>query len=274
MSIIISTNVSSLNAQKALTKTQDDLSTTINRLSTGHRLNQAKDNAAGYAIASSMTSEINGLKQGSRNGNDGISLIQTAESGLNQTLALLQRMLELSTQGSSGTYATSDLANMDTEYQSLMTEVDRISSTTDYNGVQLMNGSTASVSIQIGTNNTANDRLSISLINTGTASLGITSSVTTNANAQAAMALLNTAMTTITTGLAGLGASQSHIEGAVSSNADRVSDLESARSRIVDTDFAEESANLAKLQILQQSGAAMLSQANASGQIVLKLLQS
>ena len=272
MSITINTNVSSLQTQKTLGRTQDALATTINRLSTGHRLNSAKDDAAGMAIAEGMTSEIRALKQGGRNGNDGVSLIQTAEGGLNQTLGLLQRMRELATQASSGTYASADLTNLNTEYQSLMTEVDRVSNTVDFNGSELLNSS-QTISVQVGSNNTNNDRLSITLINASSSALGIGGDVNNNSDAQAAMAVLSTAITTITTGLAGLGASQTNLEEAVGGNADRVTNLESARSRIVDTDFADESANLSKLQILQQSGAAMLSQANSSGQVVLKLLQ-
>lgn len=272
MSITINTNVSSLLAQQSLGKTQDELAQTINRLSTGQRINTAKDDAAGLAISQGMTSQINCIRQGARNGNDGISLIQTAEGGLNSSLNLLQRMRELATQASSGTYATGDLANLDTEYQSLTTEIDRIASTVNFNGTSLM--STAStVAVQVGANNSANDRISIALISATTTSLAITGDLTTNGNAQAALALLDTAIDTVTTGLAGLGASHSKIEAAVEGDMDQVTNLEAARSRIMDTDFAAESANLAKFQILQQSGAAMLSQANSTGQVVLKLLQ-
>lgn len=272
MAITINTNISSLMAQQSLGKTQDQLAQAINRLATGSRINTAKDNAAGLAIAEGMNAQVRGTRQGSRNGNDGISLIQTAEGGLNQTLSLLQRMRELASQASTGTYTSTDLANLDTEYQSLMTEIDRVAATVDFNGTKLMNAA-ATISVQVGANNTANDRIDISLIDTSSATLAVTGDVTSNANAQAALDLLDDAITTVTTGLAGLGASHSKIEAAVGGNMDRVTNLEAARSRIVDTDFAEESAKLAQLQILQQSGAAMLSQANSSGQVVLKLLQ-
>jgi flagellin len=272
MSITINTNTASLLAQQSLSKTQDQLAQTINRLSTGHRINNAKDDAAGLAIAEGMSAQARGIKQGARNGNDGISLIQTAEGGLNQTMALLQRMRELASQASTGTYGTADLANIDTEYQSLMTEIDRVAATVDFNGTNLLNAA-STISVQVGANNTANDRISISLIDATTATLALTSDTTSNANAQAALDLLDTAITTVTTGLASLGASHSKIEAAVAGNTDRVTNLEAARSRIMDTDFAEESANLAKLQILQQAGASMLSQANSSGQVALKLLQ-
>ncbi len=273
MALTINTNTTSLLAQQNLSRTQDHLARTINRLSSGLRINNAKDDAAGLAIAQGMSAQSRGLKQGARNGNDGISLIQTAEGGLNQTLNVLQRMRELASQASSGTYAISDLANIDTEFQSLIAEVDRVASTVDFNGTKLMNAA-SSIAVQVGSNNTSNDRLNISLIDARSATLGIAGDTTSNANAQSALDALDAGIKLVTTALASLGASHSKIEAAVSGNSDRVTNLESARSRIMDTDFAEESANLSKLQILQQSGAAMLAQANSSGQVVLKLLQA
>lgn len=272
MAITINTNISALTAQQNLNRVQSKLDTTLNRLSSGLRVNSAKDDAAGLAIAQGMSARIRGLTQGSRNGNDGISLIQTAESGMNQTLALLQRMRELATQGSTGTYQAADLTNLDTEFQSLKNEIDRVVATSDFNGISVLTGGT--VSIQVGSQNTANDRLSVTLTAADTTTLAINaSSVTSNANAQTALTALDAAVTTITTGLATLGANQANLEAAVSGGEDRINRLEGARSRIMDTDYAAESSRLAQYQILQQSGAAMLSQANSSGQIVLRLLQ-
>ncbi|KGP63714.1 hypothetical protein EP47_04950 [Legionella norrlandica] len=272
MAITVNTNMSSMIAQKSLNQVQNKLSTTLNRLATGLRVNSAKDDAAGLAIAEGMTARIRGLNQAARNGNDGISLIQTAESGMNQVLSLLQRMRELGVQASTGTYQTSDLANLDTEFQSLKNEIDRVANVTDFNGQAVLNGGT--VSIQIGSQNTANDRLTITLTDSDSTALAINADdITSNANAQTAITNLDTAITSITTGLAQLGANQSNLESAVSADEDRVMKIESARSRIMDTDFAAESSNLAKYQILQQTGAAMLSQANSSGQIVLGLIQ-
>lgn len=272
MALTINTNVSALVAQRNLNSAQDKLSTTLNRLSSGLRVNNAKDDAAGLAIAEGMSSRIRGLTQGARNGNDGISLIQTAESGMNQTLSLLQRMRELASQGSTGTYSAGDLANMDLEFQALNAEVDRVAAITEFNNIALLNG--GSISVQVGSANTANDRLAITLADTDATALAINAAdVTNNANAQAALTLLDAAITTVTSGLAQLGASHSNLESAISGNEDRMGRLEGARSRIMDTDYAAESSHLAQYQILQQSGAAMLSQANSSGQIVLKLLQ-
>lgn len=272
MAITVNTNLTSMLAQRSLNTVQDKLSTTLNRLSTGLRVNNAKDDAAGLAIAEGMTSRIRGLNRGAHNGNDGISLIQTAESGMKETLSLLQRMRELSTQASTGTYQSSDLANLDNEFQNLKKEIDRVVAVTDFNGLSVLSGGT--LSIQVGSQNTANDRLTVNLTKADTTTLAINSDdVTTNANAQTALTNLDAAITTMTTGLASLGASQSNLESAVNGNQDRITRIESARSRIMDTDFAEESSNLAKYQILQQSSTAMLSQANSSGQIVLRLLQ-
>lgn len=272
MGLTVNTNMSSMIAQKSLNQAQNQLSTTLNRLATGLRVNSAKDDAAGLAISEGMNSRIRGLNQAARNGNDGISLIQTAESGMNQVLSLGQRMRELAVQASTGTYQPSDLTNLDTEFQSLKDEVDRIVSVTDFNGQSVLGGGT--VSIQVGSQNTANDRLTVTLTDSDTTALAINASdITSNANAQSAITSLDTAITTITTGLAQLGANQSNLEAAVSANEDRVMTLNGARSRIVDTDFAAESANLAKFQILTQTGAAMLSQANSSGQIVLGLIK-
>ncbi len=272
MALTINTNVSALVAQKNMNQTQSKLSTTLNRLSSGLRVNNAKDDAAGLAIAEGITSRVRALTQGARNGNDGISLIQTAESGMNQTLTMLQRMRELASQASTGTYGASDLANLDQEFQVLKSEVDRIQATTEFNGIALLSGNT--VDVQVGSGNTANDRLTITTATTDSTTLAIDlNDLTSQVNAQAALDSLGTALTTVTTGLAQLGAAHSNIEAAVTGNVDRVTRLDSAKSQIMDTDYASESSKLAQLQIMQQAGAAMLSQANSSGQIVLSLLQ-
>ena len=272
MALTLNTNVSALVSQKNIDQTQSKLSTTLNRLSSGLRVNNAKDDAAGLAIAEGMTSRILGLKQGARNGNDGISLIQTAESGMNQALSSIQRMRELAAQAATGTYGTSDLANLDVEFQALKDEIDRVAATTDFNGIALLAGGT--VNIQVGSGNTANDRLTITLSDLDTTALAIAANdVTSNANAQTALGALDTALTTITTGKAALGAANANVEAAVSNNVDRVANLEAAKSRIMDADYAAESTKLAQYQIMQQAGAAMLAQANTAGQIVLSLLR-
>jgi flagellin len=271
MGITVNTNVGSLVAQSYLSGNQSKLSKTLSRLSSGLRVTEAKDDPAGLAIAQSMASSVRVLKQGSRNGNDGVSLLQTAQGAMSQTLEILQRMREIASQASSGTYGSGDLANLDTEFQALKDEIDRVQVTSTFNGIDLLNG--GSVSIQIGENNTANDRISLSLTTTDTTTLTINGDdVTSQANGQTALDTLKAAIDTVTTGLATLGAAQSNLEAAVNSNDTRAVNLDTARSRIMDADYAEESANLAKYMIMNQSNVAMLSQANSSPQLVLKLL--
>jgi flagellin len=272
MAITINTNVSSLFALQYLNNNQSSLSNTLTRLSSGQRINDAKDDPAGLAIAQNMTSSVRGLKQGSRNGNDGISLVQTAQGAMGQIINLLQRMREISSQAASGTYSSSDLTNLNTEYQALLGEVDRVTNISSFNGVSLLNG--GSVSIQIGSGNTANDRVSITLTDTDATTLAInTTDVTSAANAGTALDSLTSAISTLTTGLATLGAAQSNLSAAVQSNDTYATNLQNARSRIMDADFAEESANLAKFNILNQSNVAMLSQANSLPGLVLQLLR-
>jgi flagellin len=276
MAIAINTNVNSLLAQDYLTGNQAGLSQALNRLSSGLRINDAKDDAAGLAVAEIMQENSTALRQGSRNGNDGISLVQTAQSAMTDTLNILQRMRELADQGSSGTYSSTDLGNLNTEFQSLDNEINRVANSVSFNGISLLNNSTGSLSIQVGTGNTTNDRLTILLTNTTTGSAGLNISsldVLTNADAQAALGTLDTAIQTVTTGLAQFGASESNLSVAVSGNDSQATDLESAKSRIMDADFAVESSNLAKFNILNQSNVAMLSQANASPALVLQLLK-
>jgi flagellin len=276
MSIAINTNVNSLLAQDYLTSNQNWLSQALNRLSSGHRINDAKDDAAGLAVAQIMQENSTALRQGSRNANDGISLVQTAQSAMNDTLNILQRMRELADQGANSVYSTADLTNLNAEFQNLNSEVNRVASTVNFNGISLLNNSTGSLSIQVGTSNTSNDSLSIKLTNTTTGSSGLSIAslaVATTAGASAALATLDTAIQSVTTGLAKLGASEANLQAAVEGNDAIATDLESAKSRIMDTDFASESGNLAKFNILNQSNVAMLSQANSSPQLVLQLLR-
>lgn len=271
MGITVNTNVGSLVAQGYLSSNQTKLSKTLQRLSSGLRVNDAKDDPAGLAIAENMQESIRALKQGSRNGNDGVSLLQTAQGAMSQTLNLLQRMREIASQAASGTYSSTDLGNLDTEFQNLLTEVDRVQSVSTFNGIALLDG--GSLDIQIGEANTTNDRISLTLTTTDSTTLAInTADVTNSTNAQSALDSLDGAIQDITTGLADLGAAQSNLEAAINANDIRATNLDTARSRIMDADYAEESANLAKYMIMNQSNVAMLSQANAAPQLVLKLL--
>lgn len=275
MSFVINTNVNALNAQNYLANNQAGLSQAMQRLSSGMRINTASDDPAGLAIGVSMTNTSNSLKQGTRNANDGISLVQTAESAMNDISQLLGQMTTLATQASTGTYSSTQLTNLNTEFAKLLAEVNRVASVTTFNGVNLLDGSTSSLSIQVGSGNTSNDRLSISLSNmtTGSAGLNIaTLAVDTTAHAQSALSTLN-GITAVTTALAGLGASETNLQAAVTNNNGIATDLDAAKSRIVDADYAAESSNQAKYNVLTQSSIAMLAQANASPQMVLQLLK-
>lgn len=274
MALIVNTNINALTAQEYLSKNQAGLSSALNHLSSGLRVLGAQDDAAGLAIANSMEESIRGLKQGSRNANDAISLTQTAQSAMQSVLSNLQRMRELAAQASTGTYSSGNLTNLNAEYSKLLSEIDRVTNVTTFNGISLLANSTGSLSIQVGATNTSNDRITVSLTKTDSTTLGInSSSVTSASNAQSALDSLDTAIQTVTTGLANLGANESNLQAAISSNNSRVTNLQAAQSRIMDADMAEESGKLAKYNILNQTGIAMLAQANASPNMVLQLLR-
>lgn len=275
MPISVNTNVNALLAQQYLSDNQAGLSKAMQRLSSGLRINDAADDPAGLAISTSMSNSAGELRQGSRNGNDGISLIQTAETAINDISGLISQMTQLAAQASSGTYSSSQLSNIQTEFGALLTEINRVANVTTFNGVSLLNNSTGSITIQVGSGATANDRLSISLTNltTGTSGLNIASlDVNDTASAQAALSTLN-AITSVNNALATLGANEVNMTAAVSNDAALATSLDTARSRIGDADFSAESTNMAKYNILSQSSVAMLSQANSTPQVVLQLLR-
>jgi flagellin len=275
MSFVINTNVNALLAQNYLSKNQASLAQAMQRLSSGQRLNSAADDPAGLAIGTDMLATSNSLRQGARNGNDGISLVQTAESAITNISNLVGQMQTLATQASTGTYSSSQLTNLDNQFQKLSSEINRVASVTTFNGITLLNGSTGSVSIQVGSGNTSNDRLSVSLSNltSGSAGLNIASlTLTSQANSQSALQALG-GITTVTTALANIGASQSNLQAAVDIDNAVATSLDAAKSRIMDTDFSVESSNQARANVLTQSSIAMLAQANSQPQMVMQLLK-
>ncbi len=275
MAITVNTNVNALLAQNYLTKNQAGLAQAMQRLSSGFRINNAADDPAGLAVSTTMANTSASLRQGSRNGNDGISLIETAQTAMGNINNLLGQMQTLAMQASSGTLDSGNLANVDATFQKLLSEIGRVASVTSFNGVNLLDGTTSSLDIQVGTGNTSNDRLSISLSNltTGSAGLNIgTLSVTSTSNAQSALSAL-AAITAVTTALATLGASQVNLQAAVENDNGIAASLDAAKSRIMDADYSVESSNLAKYNILNQANIAMLAQANSSPQMVLQLLK-
>ncbi|HFD80021.1 MAG TPA: flagellin FliC [Gammaproteobacteria bacterium] len=277
MALTVNTNIASLNAQRNLGRSQGALNTSLQRLSSGLRVNSAKDDAAGLAIAERMNAQVRGLTVGIRNAGDGISLAQTAEGALGSVTESLQRMRELAVQASNATNGTSDLASLDAEYQQLATEINRVLAGTEFNGSAILAGDAGSQSFQVGANNTANDRISVTTTDMSSDSTitAVTAAAISGsaANGQAAIDLVDSALDTINSERAKLGAVQSRIETAVRSLETTRENTAAARGRIVDADFAAETANLTRAQILQQAGVAMLAQANTVPQSALALLR-
>ena len=267
MSSTINTNVVSLNAQRNLSSSQMSLATSMQRLSSGLRINSAKDDAAGLAIADRMSAQIRGTTVAIRNANDGISLAQTADGALSTVTDALQRMRELAVQAQNGSNGTSDRANMDTEYQQLSQEITRVASQTKFNGTAIVGASAGTQVFQVGANN--GDTLSITTSTVTT----VAGDLTTAANASTAIAALDTALGTITTSRASYGAAINRFGFAIQNLSTTNENQQSARGRIMDADFAAETANLSRSQILQQAGNAMVAQANQLPQQVMALLR-
>ncbi|GAO55265.1 MULTISPECIES: flagellin [unclassified Novosphingobium] len=273
---VINTNISALRAANASNSASQMLGTAMQRLSTGTRINSAKDDAAGLAIATSMTSQITGMNQGIRNANDGISLAQTAEGALGEVTNMLQRIRELATQSASGTYQdTTDRAYMQTEVDQLTSQIDQVVTNTKFNGVALFDGSTATVKIQAGANASDTVDLSMADLTTLAASGGAAGSydVSTATAANGLLSTLDTELESISSARSTLGAGQNRLQSAVNNLTSNVTNLSDARSRIQDTDYSAETTALAKAQILSQASTAMIAQANQSQQNVLSLLR-
>jgi len=274
MASVINTNINSLNTQRNLSASQGSLATAMQRLSSGMRVNSAKDDAAGLAIATKMDSQVRGMNVAIRNSNDAISFAQTAEGGLSKISDSLQRMRELAVQSKNGTNTASDRANLDTEYQELAKEVTRVAANTNFNGVNTLAG--VANAFQVGAGNAGGDTITI----TGTdmtADADVTAStaggVSTSVLATTAITDIDKALTKVTTERATFGASQNRFEAVISNLQVSAENQSAAKSRIMDTDFAAETANLSRANILQQAGTAMLAQANSSPNGVLALLR-
>jgi len=270
----VNTNVASLNAQNNLIKSQNELATSLARLSSGLRINSAKDDAAGLAISNRMTAQIRGLNQAARNANDGISLAQTAEGALDEVTNMLQRMRELAIQSANGSNSTADRSSLNSEYTELMSEISRIADNTKFNGQEVLDGTLGTVTFQVGAD--AGDTISITVSTDMSADGALAidgTDISTAATSSTAIGTLDTALSTVDTFRGTLGAVQNRFESTISNVMNISENVSAARSRIVDTDFALETANLTKAQILQQAGVAMLAQANMVPQSALSLLQ-
>lgn len=270
MSMVINTNVASLASQRHLASSRADMEQAMERLSSGKRINSAMDDAAGLTIAHSLDGKIASLNQAVRNANDGIAMINLAEGALEEISSMLTRMKELSTQALNGTYDTTDLSNLSAEYTALKTEITRVATNTDFNGIDVLNSTTA-ISFAVG--DSSSDAISLTPQEMDAATLTIASDLTSATNAGTSLGQVNAAIATVDSYRATLGATANRLEHSASNLMSRVEHQSAARSSIQDADYAVESANLAKAQVLQQAGTAMLSQANASTQNVLSLLK-
>ena len=271
--MIINTNISSLVSRSNLNKANNNLNDVMQQLSSGKRINSAKDDAAGLAIATRMQSRSNGMEVAMRNANDGISMIQTAESALGSVSNILQRMRELAVQANNGTNSATDKTSIQSEIDQLVAEIGNIATKTEFNGVKLLDGSQANVTLHIG--NEAGDTLDVALSNATAATLGVDAlDVETNGTTTAAaITAITAALDDVSTARAEFGAFQNRLEFTIDNLSSGRTNLEASRSRIEDADMAKASSDMAKNKVLVQSGVAMLSQANQSPQMVLQLLQ-
>ena len=255
MALSVNSNIASLNSQRQLSRSTNDLSVSYERLSSGKRINSASDDAAGLQISSRLTSQINGLNQASRNANDAISLAQTAEGSLDEYTNTVQRMRTLAVQSSNGSNSDADRIALNTEFSELETELVRIASQTSFGGVALLDG-TYSAKFQVGAD--AGQTISVSIAtNFGTA-VGTASSLTSFAKAQSAITKMDSALATVTSARASLGAKQNRFSSIIRSNDNTAQNVSASRSRIEDTDYALESAVLARNSVLQQASSSML----------------
>ena len=273
MGLRVNTNLFSLTAQRNLSSVSERLSGNFSRLSSGLRITTAADDAAGLGISERMRAQVRSLDQAGRNAADGISLVQTAEGSLGEVNNNLARMRELAIQAANGTLNTGDRANLDTEFQALITEIDRVADQTDFNGIQLFDGSTSSVSMQVGTE--SGETIAINLVSMTEVGLGLngaTFDTTTVTNASAALTTIDTAIDSVTSFRGDLGAVQNRLTSSSRSIQATAENLHAAESRIRDVDVARETADLTRNSILQQAAVSVLAQANVQPQLALSLL--
>jgi len=295
MSIVVNTNIGSLNAQRSLAESSKELATAMERLSSGKKINSAADDAAGFAIAERMTAQVRGLNMATKNANDGLAMLATIENATNDVTDMLQRVRELAVQAANDTNSSIDRGYLQNEVDSLLNEINRVSTQTVYNNLTVLDGS-RSGSFQVGTE--AGQTISFSIDSIDTDTLGLTSGVFTAASgddassvidvadiaasrisladadtAASALADITAAIEQVASNRASYGAMSNRLEYTVSNLMNVAEFSAAARSRIEDADFAAESARLAKAQVLQQTGTAMLAQANASSQLAIQLIR-
>ncbi|MGY1808911.1 flagellin [Blastococcus sp. SYSU D00669] len=276
MGLSVNTNVAALNSYRNLSVTQGAMAKSLEKLSSGFRINRAADDAAGLAISEGLRSQIGGLKVAVRNSQDGISVVQTAEGALTETHSILQRMRDLAVQAANdGALSNTDKEKADKEFQELIKELDDIASKTTFNGTNLLNGSFSGKNFQVGSN--AGETLSVTISGMGSASgtsgLAVTGlAIGTASGASGAISAVNAAIGTVSNQRASLGAIQNRLEHKINNLNATIENLTASESRIRDTDMAQEMTNFSRTQILSQAGTAMLAQANQSSQGILQLL--
>lgn len=278
MGLRINTNVASLNSQRHLRFTRQNLDKSIEKLSSGSRINRAGDDAAGLAISENLRAQIRGLQQAERNAMDGVSLVQVAEGGLQEISSILIRLRELAVQAASDTVGPTERKFLNTEYEALISEIDRIANATEFNKIPLLNGTGSVFDIQVGTRNNPNiDRITFfdgSSADVSAVSLGINlTSVADKASAQNSLAALDGAIISVSSIRADFGAMQNRLQSIINNLAISIENMSAANSRIRDTDVASETAELTKNNILLQAGTSVLAQANQSIQGALSLLK-
>ncbi|MCG8553712.1 MAG: flagellin FliC [Proteobacteria bacterium] len=282
MALTINTNLGALRAQRNVANNQTALAGNLGRLSTGLRINTAADDAAGLAISENLRAQIRSLAQAERNANDAVSLIQTAEGSLNEVSGIMTRMRELAVQAANGTLGTTERGFLDDEFQALSNEIDRIAEVTEFNGINLLDGSaSAGLDYQVGINATSNDTLTVSISDMHANQIGATSTgadtiddiaVTSVSSAQSALAVIDQAISDLSSERANLGAAQNRLNVTIANLGSARENLAAANSRIRDVDIAQETAAMTRNNILLQAGVAVLAQANQNPDLALSLL--
>jgi flagellin len=284
MSLYIQTNISALQAEENFNETQTQMQASFTKLSSGYRINSAADDAAGLGIAKSMNAQVQSYAVAAQNANNAVSMVQTADSAADQIDSLLTRMRQLAVEAQNGTMNSTDVSNLDTEFQQDMSEIDRVAADTSFNGTNLLSSVTSgsgtaatfsgfSVTFQVGINGSANDTISVAFGGADVSGLNLGGATVTSANGGAnILSAIDTAMQNLNTQRAGFGAAMNRLQDASSNNVSTQTNLSSALSTIQDVDVAAETANLAREQVLAQAGASVLSQANQAPQLALKLL--
>jgi len=274
MSLVVQTNTASSFAQSQLGKTSAALAKNFAKLSSGYRINDASDDAAGLGIVKSMNAQVRSMAVAERNTNDGISMTQTADGGAEQIHEIMTRMRELAVQASNGNLATNDYTNLDTEFQANLSEIDRVASSTQFNGISLLSGGASSKNFQVGIGTASTDRIAVSFGGADATGLAVTGTdLTSFANAQTAITSLDAGIQSLSTTREGFGSSLNRFSFAVSALQSQQTNMSAAVSRIRDVDIASETAMMSKNQVLTQAGAAILKQANQSPQLAMQLLQ-